>query len=279
VKLCRFAGGYGLIQGEDVIDISEHVPLGGHEDFIGDPLILALPRLLALNSSVLAGAKRQRVADVKLLSPIRSPSKILAAPNNYREHTAEMHADSAVNHGRMATLEEAGFFLKATTSLVGPSQGVVIRFPTRRTDHEVELVIVIGDMISRLVEASEALSFVAGYSVGLDITLRGPEERSLRKSIDTYTVLGPALVTADETPDPSQREMRLSINGELRQSTALSNMIFGASEQIAYASRFYTLYPGDLIYTGTPAGVGPIHPGDIIHAEISGLGEMHVRVR
>jgi 2,4-diketo-3-deoxy-L-fuconate hydrolase len=277
VKFCRFAGGYGLIQGDDVVDITQHVPAMGED--IGDPLVRVLPRLRALNANALAKANRRRIADVKLLSPVRNPTKILAAPNNYRDHTAEMQNVDPAASTRMANMEEAGFFLKATSSLVGPSEGIVLRFPTRRTDHEVELVVVIGEIISQPVEATQAARFIAGYSIGLDITLRGPEERSLRKSIDTYTVLGPTLVTPDEAGDVSKSQMRLSVNGELRQSTPLSDMVFNVEEQIAYASRFYTLYPGDLIYTGTPAGVGPIRPGDVIHADISKLGEIEVHVR
>jgi 2,4-diketo-3-deoxy-L-fuconate hydrolase len=277
VRFCRFAGGYGLIQGDDVIDITQHVPAIGED--VGDPLVRALPRLRALNADALAKANRRHIEDVKLLSPIRNPTKILAAPNNYRDHTAEMQNVDPAASTRMANMEEAGFFLKATSSLVGPSEGIVMRFPTRRTDHEVELVAVIGEVISQPVEAAQAARFIAGYSIGLDITLRGPEERSLRKSIDTYTVLGPTLVTPDEAGDVSKSLMRLSVNGELRQSTLLSDMLFNVEEQIAYASRFYTLYPGDLIYTGTPAGVGPIRPGDVIHADISKLGEMEVHVR
>lgn len=279
MRLCRFAGGYGLIQGDEVIDITGLLP-SRNEEQSGDRLVLALPSLRHQITPDLAQAKRYRLSDIKLLSPVQTPTKILAAPNNYRDHTAEMQGDvAATNPGRMATMEEAGLFLKATTSLVGPSEGIAMRFLDRRTDHEVELVAVVGDVIAQPIDASQASRSIAGYSIGLDITLRGPEERSLRKSIDSYTVLGPAIVTADELGDLSNATMQLSVNGALRQSTVLSDMLFDASEQLAYASRFYTLYPGDLIYTGTPAGVGPIRPGDTIHAEITDLGALDVVVR
>jgi 2-keto-4-pentenoate hydratase/2-oxohepta-3-ene-1,7-dioic acid hydratase in catechol pathway len=101
----------------------------------------------------------------------------------------------------------------------------------------------------------------------------------VRKSIDTYTVLGPWLVTIDEVPDLSALKMQLSVNGAVRQSTLLSDMLFGAAEQVAYASKFYTLYPGDLIYTGTPSGVGPLRPGDVIDADIETIGAFQCRVR
>lgn len=278
MRLCRFDDGYGLIQGEEVIDITHFVPLiDGKRD--GDRLILALPSLRTLTARDFAQAKRYRLIDIRLLSPISKPSKILAAPNNYKDHTAEMLADpTALHSGRLATMAEAGLFMKATTSLVGPSEGITIRFPERRTDHEVELVAIIGESIAQPMDAAQVSCLIAGYSIGLDITLRGPEERSLRKSIDSYTVLGPALVTADEAGDLSKAAMKLSVNGMLRQSTTLSDMIFDALEQISYASQFYTLLPGDLFYTGTPAGVGPIKPGDIIHAEIDNLGTLDVSV-
>jgi 2,4-diketo-3-deoxy-L-fuconate hydrolase len=279
MRLCRFDKGYGLVSGDRVTDISAFVPLDGLPDDHTDPLIAALPALRALDAAALAACPSRAIGDVACLSPVRRPGKILAAPNNYREHTAEMHEDAAANAGRSGALEAAGFFLKATTSLVGPSEGIVIRFPDRRTDHEVELVIVMGQKIDRPVSAKEAMATVAAYGVGLDITLRGPEERSLRKSIDTYTVLGPTIVTADEAGDMAKARMWLSVNGEMRQSVPLSDMVYDIGEQIAYASRFYTLYPGDLIYTGTPAGVGPIRPGDLIKSGIDGLDDLVVAVR
>jgi 2-keto-4-pentenoate hydratase/2-oxohepta-3-ene-1,7-dioic acid hydratase in catechol pathway len=109
--------------------------------------------------------------------------------------------------------------------------------------------------------------------------VRGQQERSLRKSIDSYTVMGPWLVTIDEMPDVGPLRMALSVNGEPRQTTLLSDMVFTVAEQIEYVSRYYTLHPGDLFYTGTPAGVGPIRPGDIIHAECEIIGAMDVAVR
>jgi 2-keto-4-pentenoate hydratase/2-oxohepta-3-ene-1,7-dioic acid hydratase in catechol pathway len=255
-----------------------HVPVQGFDEF-ADPLVCALPALRALTPSILARAQKRSITETEFLSPVRRPGKILAAPNNYVEHTAEMHQLVGDAPARMAGIAEAGFFLKATTSLVGPSQGIVLRFPERRTDHELEFVIVIGALVDGPLTAEEALDHVAGYALGLDITLRGPEERSLRKSIDSYTVLGPWLTTSEEIDDPMKIEMCLSIGDELRQSTPLTDMVMGIGEQISYASRYYTLYPGDLIYTGTPSGVGPIRPGDVILARSAQLGDMRVKVR
>ena len=144
----------------------------------------------------------------------------------------------------------------------------MIRHPDRRTDHEIELAVVIGKKADR-VERHQAFEYLARHCIGLDITVRGPEERSLRKSVDTYTVLGPWLVTADELADPSQLSLKLSVNGQARQRRTLTDLIIDVPGLIAFASRFYTLMPGDVLLTGTPEGVGPIKLGDVIRSEIS----------
>ena len=162
--------------------------------------------------------------------------------------------------------------------MVGPSQGVAIRHPDRRTDHEIELAAVIGRQADR-VSVNDALGYVAGYCIGLDITVRGPEERSLRKSIDSYTVLGPWLVTADELSDPASLDLVLTVNGEIRQQANTRDLIIGVAELIAFASSFYTLMPGDVLLTGTPEGVAPIHAGDVMNARIADIGSMDVPVR
>ena len=129
------------------------------------------------------------------------------------------------------------------------------------------------------VPRDETLGCVAGYCIGLDMTVRGPEERCLRKSPDTYAVLGPWLVTADELPDPGNLELSLAVNGEVRQRSSTRHMVLGVPELIEFASAFCTLHPGDVIMTGTPEGVGPIEPGDTILASIEGIGTMEVAVR
>jgi 2-keto-4-pentenoate hydratase/2-oxohepta-3-ene-1,7-dioic acid hydratase in catechol pathway len=131
---------------------------------------------------------------------------------------------------------------------------------------------------ARNVPAARALDYVAGYCIGLDITIRGPEERSFRKSPDTYTVLGPWVVTADELEDPSRLGFSIAVNGEIRQSANTDDLVLGVKELIELASSFYTLHPGDVILTGTPQGVGPLRPGDVLVAKMDGIGEMHVKV-
>jgi 2-keto-4-pentenoate hydratase/2-oxohepta-3-ene-1,7-dioic acid hydratase in catechol pathway len=129
------------------------------------------------------------------------------------------------------------------------------------------------------VKARDALQYVAGYAIGLDITIRGTEDRSFRKSPDSYTVVGPWLVTADEIDDPGNLNLSISVNGEERQNSSTKYMILGVAELIELASSFYTLHPGDIISTGTPEGVSPIVPGDTIVATIEKIGSMEVKVR
>ena len=143
------------------------------------------------------------IAEVKFGSPVANPGKIIGAPVNYRRHLQEAREDPEIHHSnQIAEIERVGLFLKAPSSVIGPSEAIMIRHPERRTDHEIELAVVIGKRADR-VPRHRAFEYVAGYCIGLDITVRGPEERSLRKSIDTYTVLGPWLVTTDELTDPS----------------------------------------------------------------------------
>lgn len=210
-------------------------------------------------------------------APVATPSKIVCAPVNYLDHKSEADADPANFYQHLNKIQDAGLFLKSTSALVGPSDGVRLRHLDRRNDHEIELAVVIGRSADR-VSRDDALSYVAGYAIGLDMTVRGPEERSFRKSVDTFAVLGPWLVTADELYDPSRLDIALKVNGELRQQANTQNLIVDVPGLIEMASRFYTLLPGDVILTGTPAGVGPVVPGDVIDASISRIGSMSVSV-
>ena len=190
-----------------------------------------------------------------------------------------MLVDPSLHHGLdIKPIEKIGLFLKSVSSLVGPGQGVALRFPERRNDHEVELAVVIGKTADRVARA-EALDYVAGFAIGLDMTVRGPEERSMRKSIDSYSVLGPWLVTADEIEDPGGLDLELAIGGDTRQKSNTRNLIFDVPKLIELASSFYTLCPGDVIMTGTPSGVGPVKPGDVIDASIERIGSMRVEIR
>jgi 2-keto-4-pentenoate hydratase/2-oxohepta-3-ene-1,7-dioic acid hydratase in catechol pathway len=160
---------------------------------------------------------------------------------------------------------------------VGAGEGIHLSKPDRRNDHEVELAFVIG-RTGNNIPKSEALDYIAGYAIGLDITIRGTEDRSFRKSPDSYSVLGPWLVTPDEIPDPGELDLSISVNGEMRQKSNTNNMILGVAELIEFASSFYTLYPGDIFMTGTPEGVSQITAGDTIVATVEKIGSMEVAV-
>ena len=278
MKICRFEGArIGVLRGEQVFDVTSRVTPLLDANVPGDPLVTALPRLGPVLTDV-SGCAALSKSSIKLLSPVARPGKIVAAPVNYSKHIAEMQANNVSPGFNITDIGKAGLFMKANSSLVGPSQGIAQRFLDRRTDYEVELVVVIGKPCDR-VTATDALSYVVAYTLGLDITVRGTEDRSFRKSIDTYTVLGPWLTTADELPDPDQLQITLHQNGSLRQNGHTSDMVYSVARLIEFASSFYTLQPGDLLYTGTPEGVGPIRPGDVLRAECEALGAMDVTVR
>ncbi|MBR0831137.1 fumarylacetoacetate hydrolase family protein [Bradyrhizobium manausense] len=275
MHLCRFDDDrLGFVRDGRVFDITHMVEPSERE-----PVLAAAGMAAAFSDRDLSRLKSLAAGDVCLHSPIRMPSKIFAAPDNYRAHAAEMQADPVASFGRKPVpLDQAGLFLKAAGSLVGPSHGVVRRFPSRRTDYEVELVVIIGSEASD-VPSSRALDIVAGYSIGLDITVRGTEDRSFRKSLDSYTVVGPWMTPASSIADLGSLSMTLKLNGEIKQHTRLDDMITSVSGLIAYASAFARLRPGDMIFTGTPAGVGPIRGGDTLLAQIDMIGEMQVSVR
>lgn len=236
---------------------------------------------LIANLDILQNATTVRTVPLggaALLSPVANPGKIMAAPVNYKKHLEEALADKGIHHGKLVDeIHKAGIFLKATSSVVGPSEGVRLVHTDRRNDHEVELAVVIGAE-GRNIATGDALEHVAGYCIGLDMTIRGPEDRSLRKSPDSYTVLGPWLVTPDEVGDPGALEVQIAVNGQVRQRERTSELILSVPQLIAWASSFYTLYPGDVLLTGTPQGVGPVKPGDEMLASISRIGEMRVSV-
>jgi len=210
------------------------------------------------------------IADVHLEAPILWPNKLIAYPVNFVAHGEE----------RNVTLraDTNGFFLKANSSLSGPGDPIILPdLPDREIHHECELAIIIGKT-GRRICASEALDYVFGYSCLIDVTLRGKEDRVMRKSYDTFTPIGPAIVTSDEVGDPSALELKLWVNSELRQHANTRDLILDIPGMVSMASSVATLYPGDVIASGTPAGVGPIKNGDRVTIEIERVGRMSVAV-
>src|SRR5215813_5143854 len=285
MRFCRFGDNrIGLVENStvrDVTDALDVLPSYNYPFPAYDLLIANLDMVRDRVHTIGDSSTSVPLNHLRLLSPVANPSKIIGAPVNYQKHLDEVRGDAHLHHdnqAHMAVIQKTGLFLKACSALVGPSEGIALRKLDRRNDHEVELAVVIGKRANN-VSSADAYAHVAGYAIGLDITIRGPEERSLRKSPDSYAVLGPWLVTPDEIPDPGALNLRISVNGEERQNSNTRFLILGVPELIEYASAFYTLNPGDVIITGTPEGVSPIQPGDVIHACIEKIGTMEVKVR
>lgn len=260
----------GVVAGNDVIDVTNLV--GENEGDPSGPLSRLIQRgydQARFAADRLAGRPRQALSEVHLAAPLPRPGKIIGAPVNYLDHKAEM----AVSQ----TIAEYGIFLKASSSVIGPGDTIRLPYLDKRTDQEAELTVVIG-RTTRNVPVTEALDYVFGYTCGLDITVRSTEDRSTRKSFDTFTPLGPWVVTADEVGDPQNLALSCRVNGELRQQASTGDLIFNVAELIAYTSSIMTLWPGDVILTGTPAGVGPIASGDRLLVEIEKVGRLEVGV-
>jgi len=205
-----------------------------------------------------------------ILSPLARPPKIIALGRNYRAHALE---------SGLGVPDEPIFFCKASTAVIGPEQPVVIKSDLTRVDPEVELAVVIakgGADIPR----ERAASFVAGYTVLNDVTARDMQKEDLSKSnpwfrskgIDTFCPLGPCIVLPDEIQEPVELDLEMRVNGEVRQRDNTASLMFKIPELIAFISHFMSLEPGDLISTGTPEGMAPIKPGDVMEAEVENIG-------
>jgi len=248
----------------DVTDVLDRLPSWSWPGPPGDALITGLAGLRPAIAAALPAAPVRPLAEVRLRSPVARPGKVVAVRGNYR--------------GAGAGGAAPELFLKAGSSVTGPGDGISIRFADRRVDHEVELVAVIGRRLE-CVAVPAALDAVAGWCVGIDVTLRGDEDRGLRKSLDGYTVLGPWLTTTDEATGVGDAAIELAVNGVTRQQGRSSQLVLAPAAIIAAASRWFALEPGDVVMTGTPPGVGPLVAGDVIDCSIEGLGAMRVEVQ
>jgi 2,4-diketo-3-deoxy-L-fuconate hydrolase len=229
----------------------------------GDQLIASLGSLRARIDALARTAPVIARSSVRLLSPVANPGKFICGVGNWSHHKAP--------------LGMLGFLFKATSALAGEGEGVQLRWPQRTTLHEPELAIIIGRQCTNVTEA-DALEHVAGYSCALDMTMK--EEREFFcfcKSFDSYGVLGPCLVTADEIPNPSELGYRFLVNGELRGERSFRDLTGSPAQLVAFASSAMTLHPGDVILSGA-ADVGPVRPGDVMTLEIPRIGRMDVPV-
>jgi len=284
MKICRFDDDrIGLVQEDkSVLDVTgalNVLPLMKWPVPLGDAFILNLESITSEMQRLAPDAPSVFLSDITLKSPVANPSKIIGAPINYQKHIDESVTDDGIVSSRpISHISDWGMFLKANSALVGSGEGVALRFTEARNDHEMELAVIIGKKGTNI-PIEEARSYIAGYAIGLDMTTRGKELQSFRKSADTYAVLGPWLVTADEIPDPNNLDLKISVNGEIRQNSNTQELVYNVEKLIEYTSERYTLYPGDIIMTGTPDGVGPVEPGDVMTCELEGVGIMDVNVQ
>lgn len=270
--------------GQRIVDVTGALPWPHDPDPVGAGWWVRLCRDFAhlrprLEEAAATGAPRS-IGEVRLRPPVLNPGKIVACAINYDAHEAEMYDVQRRVGGSMETwLFEFDVFLKAPSSIVGPQDAV--KLPAgpvsegREVHHESELAFVIGRGGVGIPE-ERALDHVLGYTIALDITLRGQGDRSRRKSYDTFTPIGPWIVTSEEVGDPHTLDIRLTVGGALRQSVNTVDMKMKIPQIVAYASSIMRLDPGDVVLTGAPPGVGAITAGDVMDVEISRIGRMRV---
>src|SRR5438270_1080029 len=262
----------GVVQGDAIIDITEAVGACP-----GEWPPVAMTRLIAefseYREKIMYTAKARAVPlrSAKLLTPVPWPNKIIAYPVNYHDHGVEM--------GSSYRASNQGFFLKPPSALSGPSDPIILPInANRRIDHECELAIIIGKA-GRDIRRDDWREYVFGYSCLIDAVIRGKEERVARKAFDSFCPVGPWIVTEDEISDAAHSlQGRLWINGELRQNANTRDLVLDIPGMIEMASSIMTLYPGDIIATGTPSGVGPMRPGDKVKIEFERIGSMELDV-
>lgn len=230
--------------------------------------VLEGERIRRLNGDVFGAfevtQERLAVSDVKLLAPV-APSKIVAVGVNYREHAAEMREELP---------ECPKIFLKPSTAVIGPLGSIVLPPSSQRVDHEAELAVVVRKQ-ARCVDESEAADYILGYTCLNDVTARDLQrvdgQWTRAKSFDTFAPLGPVI---DTSVTPDALDISLRVNGELRQQSNTRNLIYGPARLLSFISHIMTLLPGDVIATGTPSGVSPLRPGDVVEVCIEGIGTL-----
>lgn len=273
MRIARFDGGrIGVVDGDSIVDVTAVCGVDPAEWPAVGPLRL-IRDFAALRPAIeaaLPSAPRLPLADVRLETPVPWPNKVIAYPVNYHAHGREMQATYRATN--------QGFFLKPSSAVSGPNDPVELpSVPGREVHHESELGIVIGKEVRNL-KREDWREAVFGYACLLDMVVRGREERVFRKAYDTFCPVGPWIVTADEVPDPANLDMKLWVGDELRQSANTRDLVLDIPGMIETASAVMTLYPGDIIATGTPEGVGPVVDGDVIRIVIDQIGEMNVPV-
>ena len=291
MKICHYGEHEaGAVHGERVFPIGAALVAAGHlrQGYTMREVIDALanrPEAMHCARHALGERRSFPLEGVKLLAPIEDPPSIWAAAANYKAHAAEMLAASGgPDRSRLGSDDlMAEFFLKPSSSIIGPGGTVVLPKVSKDVDYEAELCAVIGTPARRVSEA-QSLEHVFGYTICWDISQRDPwgrdrqNTRNIRKGFDTFTALGPWIVTRDELPEPQDVRIEVELNGKPAMTAHTSDMICGLREHIRFLSHVLTLRPGDLITTGTPAGVAKLAPGDRLRGRIERIGEMSLSV-
>jgi 2-keto-4-pentenoate hydratase/2-oxohepta-3-ene-1,7-dioic acid hydratase in catechol pathway len=247
VKIARFSHSGAISYG--ILDEDE-------EDLVvlsGDPMFAGFDTT----------GERVPLTEATLLAPVIPRSKVVAVGKNYHEHATEMGGDAP---------DAPLLFLKPNTSVIGPNDRIQLPPQSSQVEHEGELAVVIG-RIAKNLKAADVAEYVFGYTVANDVTARDLQKAdgqwARAKGFDTFCPLGPVIQTEF---DPDEATLQTRVNGEIRQDGEISDLVHGIPEIIEYAASVWTLLPGDVILTGTPAGVGPIVNGDTVEVEISGIG-------
>lgn len=243
-----------------------------------------LDSLARLSDAIALHQPELQVVDLRgrrVAPPLAQPGKIVCVGLNYRAHAEE---------AGLSVPDEPILFLKAPDTVVGPDDDVWVPRGSRQTDYEVELAVVIGRVARYLPDNEDALSYVAGYTISDDVSERSYQfdrggQWDKGKNCETFNPLGPVFATKDEIPNPQSLELTTRVNGEVRQHSDTADMIFSVAELVRYISSFMTLYPGDIINTGTPQGVGSgftppkfLSNGDVVEISIGGLGTQRHRL-
>ena len=268
----------GAVKGEGIVDLTTPMPSVSDNmvDLISRWTNLRADAELLVNEAVVDA----RLADVRLLAPIARPGKVMAIGLNYADHIKET---------RQKMPPHQIWFTKAVTSINGPYDPIELPIASQQVDYEAELVVVIGKRC-KYVAKDRVADVVFGYCVGNDVSVRDWQMQTtqwvLGKSFDTHAPIGPWIVTADELGNPHTLGIRCFVNGERRQNSNTENLVFNVYDQIAHLSRAMTLEPGDLIFTGTPGGVGLamrppqwLQAGDKVRVEIDRIGAIEAVMR
>jgi 2-keto-4-pentenoate hydratase/2-oxohepta-3-ene-1,7-dioic acid hydratase in catechol pathway len=290
MKLCQYNDHEaGVVQDDKVYPIGATLIAAGHlrQGYTMQEVIESLANEPAAMNCVREALNGRPIplAQAELLAPIENPGSLWAAAANYKDHQAEMKSASGGPDRSAFSKDDlmAEFFLKPSSSIIGPGGTIVIPRISNHVDYEAELCAVIGKKARNLSE-EQALDCVFGYTICWDISQRDPwgrnrqNTRNIRKGFDTFSALGPWIVTKDELPEPQDTRIYVELNGKHVMTAHTKDMICGVRDHIRFLSSVLTLRPGDLITTGTPAGVAKLAPGDKLKGRIEHIGEMTLNV-